>query len=1457
VRRILKIVWRIVVFTVLLLAVISLLMIIPAVQSWSARKAVNYLNERYQTEISLRTLRYQFPNLITLQEPLVRDHRGDTLIYARQIALRYNGQNPMNGAILSQGLFLDRPVFNLITHPGDTFSGLNAFIRLFKAAPDSVSPQGKPFRLSIDEIAINNGSFRLEDLACDSCYRMWLQDIRGRFGQFSLEEQFVTITTDSLALRDAYHFKLRQLQGRIGYQRKGIFVEDALIETERSTLRGDFSLDYDTTEALNDFIPQVQMLARMDSSTVHHEDIEVFAGGIPPFGKLDLRGEVRGTVNELRLQNFRISGGAASALAGDFTFLHSEDGKPIEVNTEKFTLATSPADVAYWQKVFMDTTLFLLPESAGPVELSGSFAGTSHDFHTALRWQSAESEAQLTARASSLQDSLEARYKLDWYSRDMPLQKILPDIPFQQFSARIQAEGQGYDPRNMRLRVDGTVDHFRYRQHRYRNFNLSGRLQEGRFIGDFALLDSLTQVEFHGTAGFSSTPFRYQFAAKAQNLNLGDLGLLEDSLAALSATMNIDVVGKSLDDWQGVIRVDSLALQTRHGRSALGGFSLRSSGGDSLRKLAFRAPFLDADLAGRFTWAGMAELYEHKRRHYWYKDSMPPATAPNQFEAQVHLKKPGQVTRLLAPNLALSPGTRLAARYSPRQQELRVQLWAGKAYYEAIEADTLSVNYLSSAKTGQLSLELPSLLLPDGTRVDSIFLSNFLLRDTLRYRAEAVLRDSIDSRFGLEGYAFQQGKDAFLASLEGSSFNLGPVHFQIPEGNRLYLDTGGLFIEDLWLRSDSGSLTVNGYINQHDNEILRIELYDFPLDFANYLSRDARLGLGGMINGQLLLNKLTTKEPNLAADVQIHQSVLNGASLGEWSIFSTWFPSTGEARLRASAQRGELILADIQGSYFPRNEDSLSVKIALDNFRLKALEPFASGLITNLRGFADGQFTLEGKNGEPSLLGRLSLPKAGFTIPLLSVDYNFTEAPNLLFTREGFDLNQLQVRDTRFRTTGSIDGQVRYQNFKNLTLDLAVTTDKLLVLNTPYRPDDLYYGTAFVGGSVAIKGNLERITITSNVQTMGATQFNLPLSGATTVERSGFFEFVTEQKDTVAEAAEPEVSTDIVLDFDILVNENATLSVILDEQTDNQMKARGRGPLKLKMDEAGNLALFGTYEVLEGNYRFNLEGYFNRDFSLVKGGTVSWNGDPYAAQLNLTAKYATRADPSLILTNYNGGITLTEVLLHVKGSLTAPEIAFDVLTPRIGSSYQTVLNSRLSDINSRNQQVFSLLAFNSFSPTGSNSEATTGPLINEWDILANQASSWLNHMTGDYQISLDYQSGTVNNGTLANEELGVGVSKKLFNDRISINGMVGVPLNNSAQNLTGDFEIQYDVTPDGQITARAFTRSIQNDYQLAASQIYRHGVGLTYQIDFDSYGELVHRIFQKKQKAIREEEEEF
>jgi flavorubredoxin len=106
----------------------------------------------------------------------------------------------------------------------------------------------------------------------------------------------------------------------------------------------------------------------------------------------------------------------------------------------------------------------------------------------------------------------------------------------------------------------------------------------------------------------------------------------------------------------------------------------------------------------------------------------------------------------------------------------------------------------------------------------------------------------------------------------------------------------------------------------------------------------------------------------------------------------------------------------------------------------------------------------------------------------------------------------------------------------------------------------------------------------------------------------------------------------------------------------------------------------------------------------------------------------------------------------------------------------------------------------------------------------------------------------------------VAVSTQLFNNRVIVNGNLGnkqYSMGNTQNEVVGDLDIEIKIDRSGAVRLNVFSHSAdQFSNYLDNSQ--RNGVGVTYQTEFNSFGQFLRNIFSSKsrrQEAKRAEEQ--
>jgi len=214
--------------------------------------------------------------------------------------------------------------------------------------------------------------------------------------------------------------------------------------------------------------------------------------------------------------------------------------------------------------------------------------------------------------------------------------------------------------------------------------------------------------------------------------------------------------------------------------------------------------------------------------------------------------------------------------------------------------------------------------------------------------------------------------------------------------------------------------------------------------------------------------------------------------------------------------------------------------------------------------------------------------------------------------------------------------------------------------------------------------------------------------------------------------------------------------------------------------------------------------------------------------------------------------TNVNVLLALQGTLDEPNIGLDIQIPELQSStlissVDRKLNNLRNDPNELNTQVFGLLLFDSFL-LSNNNVSGFGSVGNNIALssISNLISSQLNRLATNVVKGVDvsvnvnsYDSNYVNDGAGGVvTEVGLQVSKQLFDERLSLSASGNVDLANGNSAATpysafiGDFVLEYKLTQNGRYRVRVFSKT---DYdRLLNENTNKNGVSLFFNRSFDS-----------------------
>ena len=88
---------------------------------------------------------------------------------------------------------------------------------------------------------------------------------------------------------------------------------------------------------------------------------------------------------------------------------------------------------------------------------------------------------------------------------------------------------------------------------------------------------------------------------------------------------------------------------------------------------------------------------------------------------------------------------------------------------------------------------------------------------------------------------------------------------------------------------------------------------------------------------------------------------------------------------------------------------------------------------------------------------------------------------------------------------------------------------------------------------------------------------------------------------------------------------DATMKIIMDPIAGDYISGRGTGNIRTEFFNKGDVKMFGSYRISQGVYKFSLQEVIRKDFIIRDGSTITFNGSPLDATLDMDTDTVARS----------------------------------------------------------------------------------------------------------------------------------------------------------------------------------------------------------------------------------------
>ncbi len=1453
-------------------------------QTWAAHLATNYLSNELGTKVKVGKLKINFVKDVLLQDVFIADKHNDTLLCGKLITVNVSGFDFKLHKLNLDEAELKHVTIKLLKYKNEPDFNYQFIANYFTSNDTTKTDTTKlPWKITYGKLILHNVNFRyrlLKDtfaIGQNMNYRnIYASRVNGTVSDFGFNKDTVWAQVTNFNAYEQCGFVLNNLNSKIKISPTLLQCDSLSIKTPNSYVHGNFAFNFDSWNDYDDFINKVYVKATLkDSTFLSMKDVTYFAEDINGFEEnFKISGKLRGYVNDISGTNLHINYLQNTQFNGDINLTGLPYINKTYIHLDAKKLTTTKTELEHFPiPPFNKPTHIKLPKevaSLGIVNYKGKFDGFIDNFVAYGTFKTAIGNVKTDIAVNNSNPKKPVEYHGTLITTNFNIAKLIPSASILgPLSLTTKISGKGVALKNLNTTLDGEIQSITFNNYKYDKLKVDGTLKDKIFKGNLASRDTNANFDFYGTVDLNYKVPKMDFISTINNFDLDKTHFSTSKLnGKVSSQILINLNGDDVDNLTGLVNFDNTIYKANNKEYKISSFNLELDQENVIKKVKLTSNILNAQLQGKYKLSTLTNAFKQYLNNYFptFIKTTSRYYYSDKADIAIKVKNFTIIKELFVNDLMISPNTIIEGAFDASINYLYLKSNSDLIEYAGIKfkENKFDVNSLVNGVT--LNYKAKSINLSDSFAFKNPTF-NVVSNDKLsRFNLDWNNKKTPENSGNLNGNVLFGSSQATLMFNKITCTIVDTV-WQMIKPNPITIDTAFLVnIEPITFYNQNQLITFDGKLSKNNNDKFDVFIQNFKLNQFNNLLAQNNLSINGEVTGNTSIYGALGKKI-INSHLNFNQLYFNKKFIGNAEVNSDYNPEkdvvaiNGHTAFSKDLDGNLLKNIEFDGFYYPKKEtENLDLSFTVHPLDLSILQPFLQDIITFKIGYINGGGKITGTPDKPQINGKFKIFRCIAVVDFLNTQYNITGNIDVLPTQINFE--GLELRD-KMGNTGTIDGRIFHQNFKNMRIDFDINTNKLMVLNTTQANNPSYYGTAFASGNAGIYGFVDDMKMEINMKTNGGTYFNIPLDGPSEISNNDFIKFVN--VDTIKKIVKQSTSN-FSLDFNLEATPDAEVKLIFDEKSGDVINARGAGNLNMKINSKGKFDMFGDYILSTGDYLFTLENFVTKKFEIEKGSSIKWNGNVYKANIDIVANYKQRASikplfPNDTTSNYSKRFPV-DCKLFMKNKLTQPDITFGIELPTIDEVSRTAIKSILVDENEMNRQVFSLLLLRSFvTPlssatsaggiTAGQTFATTGS-----EMLSNKISSWLNGVTKEVDIGVNYRPGT----SLSSDELDLTLNKQLFNNRLVIDGNIGVSNNTSnkttsnSNGFIGDVTVEYKLNEAGKCRIKGFNRSNDNTQVINSGGPFTQGIGIFYREEFETISDLYHsylnKIKRKKAAAV-------
>lgn len=1376
---------------------------------------------------------------------------------------------------------LNELVFSLSNYRGNKPSaGPNANSEKTVSETGQLQWNAAGWQLHINKILLQDGSFMNDKETAHAPYTDRFDGQHLKFSKINGELNNVLISKDTissnikLTAKEKSGFEVKQITAVMKLTPDMMEFSNLDMITDKSRIGNYYAMRYNDFNAdMSDFLHSVKLEGKFQGSHIHTDDITFFAPAVKDWKRIIyFEGNARGSIDNLSANKLKLKSDN-TIVDGDIALKGLPDIYNTFIDFKSNDLQTNYNDVINLVPTLKNIGQPQLSR-LGDIRFRGNFTGFIKDFvaYGNINTSLGNLNADLNMK---LRDNQVPTYSGNISSAGFNLGNFFNNKQLGKVALSGQVKGRGFNLKDLNADFNGKVSQLEFSGYTYQNITLNGTFIKNLFNGHLDIKDPNLEVEnLNGSISLLGDTTQFNFDANLRKANLQKLNFAKDNFT-LSGLLKLNFAGSNIDNFLGSAKIYGATLLHDSTRLSFDSLALNSLTDGENKVLSFHSNEIDGNLTGRFKILELPDAFKVFLNRYYpsYIEKPTHDISDQDFSFYIKTRQVDEYVKLVDKRLSGFDNSVFSGNLKLAKNEFNIRAEVPQFGY-----DGKTFNNIQLIGKGNLD-----------SLNTNISVSDFALSDSLHFpNTKLILSSKNDiSNIQLTTSASKTLSEAQLNARVQTYADGVKVHF---------FPSSFILNEKKWSLAKDGELTLRkSYIEANDvrftqgeQEIVLSTELDELTDHTNLVAKMRRVNINdftqpflkqprfeGLVTGTVKLKDPFGKQI-IEYDVKAEDFRLDNEKIGTVNAKGEANTTTGLIKFKADAD-GELYKFNIDGSYNYKDtgQNQMDIAFLAERFDISMLNQYLGTIFSDMQGNANSNLKLSGGKNHQFVTGSVTITEGALKVKYTQVKYKFNNE-TIIFNPDEIDLGTLQLKDT-LNNTGTVSGKMQHTFFNDFGFDnLRFETNKMLLLNTTPKDNSQFYGKVIGKAVMTLDGPVTdmKMNITGEPSATDSSHIFIPTSDSKEIGKIDYIDFI-EYGSKMEDEFKGKKEANFLVNMNLTANPACKIDVILDEATGDVIKGRGNGLLNIRVGTKEPLTIRGKYDITDGEYKFNFQTLMKKYFS-IKQGSITWNGDPYLAQINIDAEYlAKRVDLSNLSPSTKQKENIT-IIAHLTGVLNKPIINFDFQLPANSElSKDFIALNRLEALkNNENEmykQVASLLLFNTFISAGQNqgfltggntiglATNTIGGIISNW--LVNTFNKELEKATNgvvstyfDINSSLDLQ----NKAALLQANLSAGV-KLVLSSRLVV--LIGGNLDynnpyaqlNKKGLLTPDINIEWSLNKDGSLKVVGFNRT---SIDLAQGQRNRSGVKLSYRKDFDRISEILKPNEERRKKNLINEVKE-